>query len=216
MKSAIEQILNSTSEIFETAWSKELERIEGIIKQFEDFEVTDEMVSLSERRIKSFSSFPHNKSEEEITQWKKDSIKKEMFILNSMFSWSLDKIKMAQQRGVYNTLDKREYNQYQDWLLILHNYQSNKEKFKVWLDKYKTDYYNDLVSKLTQAVSRYLQGYNAKPHSRVRVNMGPRGYEISCDVISPDGTPKVFYTQAHGAGGWNIQKYHYRYRSTLR
>lgn len=216
MKSAIEHILNSTSEIFEAAWQKEAERIQNILTKFDSFEVTPEMISAVGTRISRFSNFPYGKSDEEVLTWKKSHLKVEMFILTSMLGWSLDKLSAAQRRGIYNTLDSREYNQYQDWSLILSKYQNDMTKFELWFQKYKEDYYADLVAKLRQAINRYLQGYEVKPYTRVQTSLGPRGYEISCDVISPDGSPKTFYTQAHGAGGWNIQKYHYRYRSNLR
>lgn len=213
MKSAIEHILNSTSEIFETAWQKEESRIIDLTKQLNDFEVTPEMIEATGKRIERFSSFPYGKSEEEILKFKKSAIRVEMFILTKMFGWTIEKVAAAHRRGVYNTLDKKEYGQYNEWSRIL---SFTPEKFNEWLQKYKDDYYQDIVSKLRQAMSKYLQGYHVKPYTRVSVNMGVRGYEISCDVISPDGTPRKFYTQAHGAGGWNIQRYHYRYRSSLR
>jgi len=216
MKSAIDHILNSTSEIFEAAWQKEAERIQNILDKFDTFEVTNEMISIVGTKISRFSNFPYNKSEEEVLSWKKSQIKIEMFILTSMLNWSIDKISAAQRRGIYNTFDSREYNQYQDWSLILARYQNDKPRFENWLEKYKSDYYSDLVAKLRSAINRHLQGFHVKPYTRVNVDMGARGYEISCEVISPDGSPKTFYTQAHGAGGWNIQKYHYRYRSNIR
>ena len=213
MKSAIEHILNSTSEIFEAAWQKEEKRILDLVEESKNFEVTDEMIEATGKRIERFSSFPYGKSEEEVLKFKRSALRVEMFILTKMFGWSIEKVASAQRRGIYNTLDKREYNQYQEWSRIL---SLDQERFNTWLQRYKDDYYQDLVSKLKQATSKYLQGYHVKPYTRVLVNMGVRGYEISCDVISPDGTPRHFYTQAHGAGGWNIQRYHYRYRSSLR
>lgn len=50
----------------------------------------------------------------------------------------------------------------------------------------------------------------------IEITQGAKGFEINADLYSKGEFLNSIYTNAHSAGGWNIQSFHFRYKTTVK
>ena len=90
----------------------------------------------------------------------------------------------------------------------------NKESFEKWFNSYKVEYKENQIWKLTQSMMKHLSNED-KLSSDVRISKTPKGFCVEF-LFDRNGNTHSYITDAIDAGGYNIQRYHYRYITKIK
>jgi hypothetical protein len=90
----------------------------------------------------------------------------------------------------------------------------NPDSFEKWFNRYKEDYKLDQIWKLTQSMSKHLTE-NDVLVSDIRINKSVKGFCVDFNYKNNNGVFN-YRTEAIDAGGYNIQRYHYRYITKIK
>ena len=82
------------------------------------------------------------------------------------------------------------------------------------LDKNEQDHFDVQIAKLESNLVKYIP-IGIDEISNFEINEGPKGFELTGDLLSKGTIKHKIRTFAHAAGGWNIQSFHYRYKTNL-
>jgi len=82
------------------------------------------------------------------------------------------------------------------------------------LDKNEQDHFDVQIAKLESNLVKYIP-IGIDEISNFEINPGPKGFELTGDLLSKGTIKHKIRTFAHAAGGWNIQSFHYRYKTNL-
>lgn len=95
---------------------------------------------------------------------------------------------------------------------------------KVWIDerlyaKKMTEYEEDYRLWMTYKLKRSIEKYVDNKFTDIKnesINRGAKGFEIEAILIDATGKEFLYHTRAIGAGGYNIQEFHYRYITKIK
>ena len=90
----------------------------------------------------------------------------------------------------------------------------NKESFEKWFNRYKEEYKENQIWKLTQSMMKHLS-IDDKLSSDVRISKTPKGFCVEF-LFDKNGNTHSYKKYAIDAGGYNIQCYHYRYITKIK
>lgn len=90
------------------------------------------------------------------------------------------------------------------------NYQLDKNAKESWLKRMADDTRSFNLHKLTNVIQRYITSEFVKVLN-VNVSQGTKGFEVKATLEDNQNCKWGFETRAIPAGGYNIQKFHYRY-----
>jgi len=119
---------------------------------------------------------------------------------------------------------RQEYTKDPYVMQILMNVYTPKERYGFTVGNFKLDeerqkkYYEGMkdairvntTSKLSRALGKYI-GPEFVEVDNIDLSHGSQGFEITADLKDDQGRSWNFRTRAIGAGGYNIQEWHYRY-----
>jgi hypothetical protein len=91
--------------------------------------------------------------------------------------------------------------------------QTLKSDWEKNLSAWLKEYIDSLSNSIILAILDYFRNINMpiKSIEKLRINIGKKGFEGSYKFTFENGSSFVMNFQGIGAGGYNIQKYHYRY-----
>lgn len=120
-----------------------------------------------------------------------------------------------QLKGMYNRLSKADYNRMKTLTREMHDL--NRKGLDKFLSDRRSEYFEALTAKLTQAISKHLTAeWNVDENFDISLSNSEKGYTIFTRLISEAGGQAFLETSCIPAGGWNIQVFHYRYRSNFK
>ena len=90
----------------------------------------------------------------------------------------------------------------------------NQELKDRFYDRLKLNIREYNVQKLNDALTRYITPEFVKVKN-INIVQGTKGFEITANLVDNQGRTWNFDTKAIGAGGYNIQSWHYRYLINL-
>ena len=208
---AINEIVKKSKRIFVEAWIKERTRLENIEKLWKD-------------KRKEFTPSEIDKIfNENVEEYKLKGIRlrKCNYIDNRPIeSWFVYSELIGKRKEdyvlteIYNRFNRSEYNRYQELTTLICKMTNG--TFKKWLKQYRNIYYTGLIGKFISSAEKYIKDFKLKENSKVEYYQGPKGYEINAEVIGLDGKEYNFNSFTFGAGGYNIQRFHYRYKCNLK
>ena len=79
------------------------------------------------------------------------------------------------------------------------------------LDKLESDHLEAQIAKLTSNLVKYIPIGT----DDIQIQPGAKGFEINASLFSKGEMTNVISTNAHAAGGWNVQSFHYRYKTKI-
>ena len=82
------------------------------------------------------------------------------------------------------------------------------------LDRMEQDHFEAQIAKLESNLVKYIP-IGIDEINNFTINPGPKGFELIGQLLSKGKIKKGIKTFAHAAGGWNIQSFHYRYKTNL-
>jgi hypothetical protein len=112
--------------------------------------------------------------------------------------------------SVYSTKSDLTYIEQQK----LKNYSIDEKRKKAYYEREKENIRIYNIAKLSDALIRYITPDFIKVKN-IRLSQGSKGFEITANLIDKQNRQWDFRTIAIGAGGYNIQIWHYRYLINL-
>lgn len=88
------------------------------------------------------------------------------------------------------------------------------EGFSAAADDRQQDYINYLTSAMLNAVAKHVEDVFVEAKD-IRLYDSPKGFELSAILWCPSKTATI-YTSCIGAGGYNVQRYHFRYITKIK
>ncbi len=83
------------------------------------------------------------------------------------------------------------------------------------LDSMEKRHLDSQIHKLKENLIKYIP-LGIDEIKDLNINQGSKGFEISASLCEKNEVKNTIRTFAHGAGGWNIQSFHFRYKTTLK
>lgn len=184
---AMELILSEASIISEKAWEKEKSFFMKAIK-------------LTDAREKTFirGCIPSRETEPEKYE--------EYKIASENYYEFLIGVKTVNPTDVNNYAfkSKSAYFKFKELQSTIFRIKSNPDKYLAILER---DYKEQVTAKLQQAlIKKEINLLDESTVEKLNIGESPRGYTISAIING-----KSFVTECIGAGGYNIQSFHYRY-----
>lgn len=119
-----------------------------------------------------------------------------------------------QQRSVYNYITSAKYSKLEAFRRFIHEIAHRYNGIENYLTQHKEQYHEMITAKMLQAINKHLTDDYVSVTEPLVFN-SEKGYVVRCKVAKED-EEKMFETYCIPAGGWNIQEFHYRYRSSLK
>lgn len=190
---AITEIIKRADNLFEEAWSREADRIRKVADKIDDWNknVVGKPVPNSSWKSRYFLEAPCDE-----------------FVVVEMMGYDKDYIE-----GMYNRLIRSEYNRMKNTVSELHTLV--RKGLEKYLEDNRKEYFAMLTAKLTEALTKHLSGWSLDDDYKVDIYNSEKGYIISARV-KKDNEKAYIETSCVPAGGWNIQCFHYRYRSKFK
>jgi len=91
----------------------------------------------------------------------------------------------------------------------LSEFRINRKKRDLYVERVKQGIRENNLMKLKQAIAKYVTADFVNVSGRVR--QGSKGFEFEGKLVDDKKRDWDFHARAIGAGGYNIQEYHYRY-----
>lgn len=115
---------------------------------------------------------------------------------------------------------KNDAKKLYDYFIIWYKEQVKKGEFmeetEASLKTLANEYVEQQKWKLFNSVNKYLSELDIISFKKNYARSSNQGFQGSWSITLKDGTKKVFSTESIGAGGYNIQSFHYRYITNLK
>lgn len=200
MQNAIELILSKTNEIFEQGWLKELQ----LLEELKGHANAHRLLAIETRSIGNVLKF---------TTFNGTDYKASASTLFGLIQTG-HSLGNAIKYGCLSSMLRGSSLNKATQLASIYNASENDDKWSKFLEREKSEHKLFLESKLKQVINEKLQGFEYEDGIIPLITICPKGYEISLPVIK-DNVFYLFYTTCYGAGGYNIQRFHYKYRPSL-
>lgn len=130
------------------------------------------------------------------------------FVAVKLLGWNENNLK-----NMYNRMSKADYNKMKSMVNEL-RILNHKGLDKYLLDK-RNEYFEMLTAKMVESLNKYVADWELDNDYEVELRHSEKGYIIFARV-KKNNKKGYIETSCIPAGGWNIQIFHYRYRSNFK
>lgn len=192
---AINEIINKADSVFEQAWTHERDRWSKIADMMTEWNtnISGNPIPNSRHKKSKFFDAPCDE-----------------FVAVKLMGWSIDEV-----HNIYNYMKASQYDKMKSAVRELHDL--NRKGLDAFLSDKRSQYFDMLTAKLKQALEKHLSNdWKVDSAYDIDLRNSEKGYTIFTRLISNLGDQAYLETNCIPAGGWNIQVFHYRYRSNFK
>ena len=184
-----------------------LEKVLSPVLKLAEEKTLSRLLPFRNRMIRLFEEFQKNydPSKQSILNNERSKVLK--MVVNKEFNVDID------ERTLKNDPKKSIKETALQYYMKLHR------SFKLGVENVIKDHEQQILqantAKLLSNLVKYVP-FNVNKVQDIVLTSGAKGYEIEADLFENDKFVSTIYTNAHAAGGWNIQSFHFRYKTKLK